>query len=87
MRLLMADRRRRALRDAKLMFREELVADRTQAQKRVYPCNICLGETRSLLYRSVVNQHLRTYGRHPYHRGSTEVQFITPFISFVGTQF
>ncbi|KAG0572855.1 hypothetical protein KC19_VG130400 [Ceratodon purpureus] len=71
-RLPVGDSRRRELRDAKLTFREELLADRHRALKRVCPCNICMGENRSPRFRAVVWQHLRKYGRHPAHRGSTE---------------
>ncbi|KAG0623573.1 hypothetical protein M758_3G184200, partial [Ceratodon purpureus] len=63
---------RRKARDAKLQFREELIADRTSAAKRICPCNICLGENRSLRFRAVVRDHLRRYGRHPSRRGSTQ---------------
>ena len=70
------DRNRIIARDAKLNFREELLADRMGRHKRVCPCNICLGETRSLRFRSVVLQHLERYGRHPAHRGRTEVKFV-----------
>ena len=72
--LPMQDRRRRLARDAKLNAREERLADRARATKRVCPCNICCGENRSLRYRGVVREHLKKYGRHPYHRGSTEVR-------------
>ncbi|KAG0604677.1 hypothetical protein M758_10G187700, partial [Ceratodon purpureus] len=71
-RLPLQDRRRRDVRDSKLSFREELLADRTRSLKRVCPCNICLGENRSMRYRAVVRRHLSEYGRHPYHRGSTQ---------------
>ncbi|KAG0632027.1 hypothetical protein M758_1G299200, partial [Ceratodon purpureus] len=66
------DSRRINARDAKLQFREELVADRSRATKRTCPCNICLGEGRSLRFRAVVRDHLRRYGRHASQRGSTE---------------
>ena len=68
------DRTRIMARDVKLNFRQELLADRMGRDKRVCPCNICLGETRSLRFRSVVCQHLQRYGRHPAHRGGTEVK-------------
>ena len=72
-RLSLRDKRRQDARDVKLTFREELRADRTREVKRYCPCNVCLGEIRSLRYRAVVCEHLRKYGRHPYYRGSTEV--------------
>ena len=72
-RLPLSDKRQKDARDAKLSFREELLADRTRATKRVCPCNVCLGENRSLRYRAIVRRHLRNYGRHPCHRGSTPV--------------
>ena len=73
-RLPLRDRRRRDARDAKLNTREEIRANRQGAFKRVCPCNICCGENRSMRFRGVVRQHLDLYGRHPYHRGSTEVR-------------
>lgn len=82
-RLPLADSRRRERRDAKLAFLEELLADRTNARKRVCPCNICLGQTRCVLFTSVVNDHLRQYGRHPFHRGSTEVHYSHIYLNFV----
>ena len=72
-RLPLGDIRRQEARDQKLLFREEMVADRTMAARRVCPCNVCLGENRSLRYRAIVRQHLQTYGRHPSRRGSTQV--------------
>ncbi|KAG0594482.1 hypothetical protein M758_UG081500, partial [Ceratodon purpureus] len=66
------DKRRRERRDVKLSFREELLADRTGARRRLCPCNICCGETRSMRYRSIVRDHVKRYGRHPYYRGPTE---------------
>ena len=73
-RLPVTDMRRRDRRDAKLTFREELLADRHRQTKRLCPCNICMGENRSMRFRAVVRQHLHKYGRHPYRRGSTEVR-------------
>ena len=73
MRLPLRDRRRKDARDVKLIAREEAMADRQGATKRNCPCNICMGENFSLRFRAVVRQHLRLYGRHPCHRGSTEV--------------
>ncbi|KAG0574955.1 hypothetical protein KC19_VG305700 [Ceratodon purpureus] len=72
MRLPVHDNRRREARDVKLEFREELVADRIQAFRRVCACNICLGENRSLRFKAVVRDDLRRYGRHAYHQGSTQ---------------
>ena len=73
MRLRRGDTRRIDARDRKLQFREEIIADRTGCLKRRCPCNICLGENRSLRFRSIVRDHLKRYGRHPFHRGRTEV--------------
>ena len=67
------DKRRRDARDLKLAEREEAIADQIRAVKRKCPCNICMGENHSMRLRAVVRDHLRLYGRHPYHRGSTEV--------------
>ena len=85
-RLPIDDKRRQDARDQKLLFREELVADRTRAAKRSCPCNVCLGEVRSVRYRATVRQHLRTYGRHPCRRGTTQVMLelcTTLFIAIV----
>lgn len=72
-RLPLHDRRRRIAPDAKLSFREELLAERAGESKRLCRCNIFLGENRAMRLRTVVQEHLKVYGRHPYHRGSTEV--------------
>ncbi|KAG0599650.1 hypothetical protein M758_12G168900, partial [Ceratodon purpureus] len=71
-RLPLQDSRRRDARDLKLNIREEIVADRQGATKRVCPCNICMGENFSIRFRAVVREHLKLYGRHPWRRGSTE---------------
>src|SRR5947209_4111196 len=73
MRWPLRDKRRRDARDLKLAAREEAIADRVRAVKRKCPCNICMGESFSMCLRPVVRDHLRLYGRHPYHRGATEV--------------
>ena len=72
-RLPLRDQGRKEARDQKLTRREEAIADRAGARKRKCPCNICMGENFSMRFRAVVQSHLRLYGRHPYHRGSTEV--------------
>ena len=72
-RLPLSDRNRRIARDEKLARREEDIASRQGARKRKCPCNICMGLNHSLRFRAVVADHLRIYGRHPLHRGSTEV--------------
>ncbi|KAG0599761.1 hypothetical protein M758_12G176400, partial [Ceratodon purpureus] len=71
-RLPLRDGRRQSARDEKLAQREEAYADRMGARRRLCPCNVCLGQNHSMRFRGVVSQHLRKYGRHPFHRGSTE---------------
>ncbi|KAG0596567.1 hypothetical protein M758_UG266000 [Ceratodon purpureus] len=71
-RLPLADRARQLTRDMKLGQREEAIANRQRARKRKCPYNICMGLNHSMRYRKVVAERLRTYGRHPIHRGSTE---------------
>ena len=81
-RLPLNDRRRQEERDRKLLFREEILADRQRQTKRVCKCNICLGENHSLRLRTVVSQHLHIYGRHPYHRGTTQVRVSDCTVNF-----
>ena len=86
-RLPLNDNRRVIERDRKLLFREELLADLQRQVKRVCKCNNCLGENHSLRLRTIVSQHLSIYGRHPYHRGSTQVRFLdSPMLLFVMTR-
>lgn len=73
MRWPLREKRRRDARDLKLAAREEAIADQQSARKRKCPCNICMGENFSMQIRAVVRDHLKLYGRHPYHRGSTQV--------------
>ena len=75
-RLPLCDNTRQLARDMKLLGREEAIANRQGARKRKCPCNICLGLNHSLRYREIVAEHLRTYGRHPTQRGSTEVRIL-----------
>lgn len=71
--LPVTNRRRQARRDAKLDAREEALADRRRDRRRSCPCNLCLGENHSIRPRAQVQSHLALYGRHPYHRKSTQV--------------
>lgn len=65
--------RRRRARDAKLMAREEIIADARGDRKRACPCNVCISGDRDILLRRTVRNHVELYGRHPFNRGSTEV--------------
>ena len=60
-------------RDRKLESREKAVAERRGRTHRPCPCNICLGQNHSRKTHGTIHYHLSTYGRHPYHRGSTQV--------------
>lgn len=62
-------------RDAKLLAREEAIADSRREKKRICPCNVCISGVRNILLRATVRKHLQWYGRHPYNRGSTEVSW------------
>ena len=76
-RLPLRSRRRISARDAKLLSREDAVGRGlgNAALKRPCPCNVCISGVRDQeLFRRTVHNHLRRYGRHPFHRGSTEVR-------------
>ena len=82
-RLPLRSTRRIAARDAKLLHREDAVAAGlgNAALKRNCPCNVCITGVRDQeLLRRTVHSHLRRYGRHPFHRGSTEVRNVPSLI-------
>lgn len=68
-----ASSRRIRARDSKLLAREEALADARGDVRRACPCNVCISGVRDVLMRASVRKHLDWYGRHPFHRGSTEV--------------
>ncbi|KAG0594870.1 hypothetical protein M758_UG117700 [Ceratodon purpureus] len=69
-------------RDRKLEIREEALTDRQRKSRRTCPCNICLGLNHSKRLRGTLWFHLRKYGRHPFHRGSTKVIYVLPPLHF-----
>jgi hypothetical protein len=60
-------------RDAKLLQREERLADERGVARVKCKCRLCIGSVRSTRKREFVRKHLRDIGRHPYHRGRTPV--------------
>lgn len=60
-------------RDAKLLFREEALADQRGVSRVKCKCRLCIGSVRSTRKREHARKHLRDIGRHPYHRGKTPV--------------
>lgn len=62
-----------AARDAKLLDREERLADVRGDNRMHCKCRICIGSVRSKRKREHCKKHLRDLGRHPYHRGITRV--------------
>lgn len=72
-RLELSDPRRIALRDAKLLAREETLARQQGARKWRCKCRICIGSVRSSRKWEQCVKHLSEIGRHPFHRGKTPV--------------
>lgn len=60
-------------RDAKLLAREEQLADQRGITRLNCKCRLCIGSVRSKSKREHCIKHLRELGRHPYHRGATQV--------------
>jgi hypothetical protein len=81
--LPLRSKRRIAARDAKLLYREDTVARElgNAPLKRTCPCNVCISRVRDQeLLRRTVQSHLRRFGWHPFHRGSTEVRNVESLI-------
>lgn len=62
-----------APRDAKLLEREQRLAEVRGDVRMSCKCRICVGGQRSKRKREHCISHLMELGRHPYHRGSTRV--------------
>jgi hypothetical protein len=60
-------------RDAKLLEREERLADGRGIARVKCKCRLCIRSVRSMKKREFVRKHLQDIGRHPYHRGRTAV--------------
>lgn len=67
--------RRVRAQDAKLLARDEDIADGREDLKRACLCNVCIAGVRDVLLRKTVRTYLNLYGRHPFHRGSTWISF------------
>lgn len=72
-RMELSDPRRIALRDAKLLAREEAIARAHGSRKWRCKCRICIGSIRSARKWEQCAKHLRELGGHPFHRGATPV--------------
>lgn len=59
--------------DAKLLAKEEDIADGRGDLKQACPCNVFIAGVCDVLFRKTVRKHLNLFGRHLFHRGSTEV--------------
>lgn len=81
MRRSICDPIRVAARDEKLLIREESLLDAQGVRRTRCKCRICIGSIRSVRKREECRRHLRELGRHPYHRGRTQVVPNTPLVN------
>jgi hypothetical protein len=60
--------------DAKLLVREDAKARWDGLLKQGYKCNVCIyGIREEDLLLTSITMHLTTYGRHPFHRGTSDI--------------
>lgn len=72
-RLSISDPIRVAARDEKLFLREERLLDAQGIRQTRCKCRICIGSIRLVRKREECRRHVKELGRHPYHRGQTQV--------------